>query len=175
MKILLIFFIFILMFIGKTKKTKKIINNALFIIYFGLMVYSLYILKEISPDYLPYKVYYDDAILNNYFYNYELGFRYLNKVIYLFAGNNYDMVFLIYYMLISYFYLKAANYFCENNSFSLAIIVILFIVGLSGIASILIRQFLSISLGFYATTFLFKKKVFLYFILFSIAVTLHIT
>lgn len=159
MYILLIFSNLIFSFLTKNKKI---------ILFYLIVSYSLVIglRYDVGIDYLGYEKYFVDKR------NCEIGYNFLQNIIYYFNGQFYHLT-----ILISFFMIFPIIYFLKNNLEKineLRIGIFLFLISDFTFSSMnLMRQSLATSFCFLSTDFYYKKKYKEFFILFLIGFSFH--
>lgn len=159
MYIFLVFSNFIISFLTKNK---KIILFYLFLSY----VFIIGLRYDVGLDYLNYEKYFINKR------NCEIGYNFLQSIIYCFNGKFYHLT-----ILISFFMIFPIIWFMKNNLKKvdeLRIGIFLFLISDFTFSSMnLMRQALATSFCFLSTDFYYKKKYREFFILFLIGFSFH--
>ena len=150
-------------------KYKKRIINICLILSFSIAYFFMAFRYDIGTDYMYTYVPHFFGIANGTMEFSELGFNYLNKIIYSLTGD-YRVLFAVTSFMFLFFIYKGI----KENSTNITISVLMIFLGTSYFYSMnIVRQAIAIAIVFYAYKYIKEKKLIKYILACIIASTIH--
>ncbi|MGL5821892.1 MAG: EpsG family protein, partial [Sarcina sp.] len=169
-----ILFIIMLATIAVFKINKKSVDIVWWIIFCIGFIYIFYQAGLYSNDHHQYINYYVDTGLHLNIYDYEKGFKLLNKLLYGIFNNNFTAVFTIYYTIMGVFFTLGISYLVKLKRYYIFIVPLIFVNMLIP-GACLVRQYMAIAICIFSLRFLFNKKYVRFVILVVLASFFHVT
>lgn len=164
-QVLLFFIITLMPIILVNSKDEKRVNGVMLIncILFTILLYSI---RESGNDFDSYLIYYRDAVNESNLYNYEIGFRILNKSISFLSTVNEEFIFIIYFSIINLFLFAGLRKYLKGK-FEVFIFFAISIVYMLNPMNTLIRQYIAIAIFIFSSKYIIEKRIdkFIFFVI----------
>ncbi|WP_297520194.1 EpsG family protein [uncultured Clostridium sp.] len=151
-----------------------LLDKIWWVIVFFALLYFLSVQGLVSPDRQRYIEYYVDTGLGMHRFVYEKGFMILNKYMYQVVGINFNVVFMVYYVIMATFFTLGLKYMAKIKREYMFIVLLVFANTILP-ASIIIRQFTAIAICLFSIKIFFEKKYIKFTILIILTSFLHAT